>query len=938
MESATSPILELIRRLGEDRRDQQLTDVELLGRFRAQRDEVAFHTLVRRHGRMVFDVCRNVLGNEADAEDAFQVTFLTLAQRAGAIRKQASVASWLFGVAYRTALKARTCFARRQKHEACAPSQPSSDNSDVLAWREVQQVLHEELSRLSEWWRTPLVLCYLEGKTQGEAAAALGVSAATVNKRLEQGRQRLRARLVRRGLGSTALLAAAVCPAANASAGVPISVMMATVRAASAMVSGEVPASVVSSKVVALTEGVQHTMISRKIKIGLLLVVLGIAGFAAICWVGPAMTQTPSDGARAEKSTTRATTPQTDRRTNLMRLQGAWEVVSVQGDGLEDQKALNDHFRLLTLVFKNARLVTWGMPDDVIAELKVDADVVPKRLELTQTKGLLGKDKVVHWVYELDGDRLAIAFRKDNRRPASIKVPVAGPGGSNMVRLSLRRTAADLAHWQASPGGPDAAALRMFASAAKQIEQARTVTWKVTRYRRQTADGTGQFIVGPDERHYFKRPGLYRAETIDDKQRITSINIDDVVGMRRLLIDPQKKTAVLQHLSEQRFYVEGPFPQQEGFFRMKAKSLKPIAAEKIGTREVVGYRAAFHLPREDQQWSYDFLFDAKSREMTGYRVPGLDVLDPNKKYAARTFQLGDNGFLWHDIAFNVDLNDALFSFELPKGYKLSVKGVPKVAEKDVIEFLGILADYMDGTFPRDVLQFNSGPEYLRFEKIEGGKTRQQRTPAENRMVDVMHRWWSQDVPGPGPMRLFIDRMTEEGSWHYVGGGVKRGDGTRPICWYRPRGKTAFRVIFGDLSVREMTADQLPSSNKPIRTPAKKTRGTGAKPDAPGGQSTVKLNPSKDLRYLALHLQAQGKNGRLPAKLEELTNLKRELPQVYQAIQDGAYVVIWGAPYSAEVIIAYERDVPRKGGVVLAGDGSVRVLSAEEFQTASKAGK
>src|SRR5262245_31575820 len=188
MQTATSRVLQLIRRLGEDQRDRQLTDLELLGRFRAQRDEAAFHALVHRHGRMVFDVCRNVLGNEADAEDAFQVTFLILAQRAGAIRKQASVGSWLFGVAYRTALKARTCLAKRQKHEARAPRQPSSENPDVLAWREVQRVLHEELNGLSECYRAPLVLCYLEGKTQVEAAAALGVSAATVNKRLEQGR------------------------------------------------------------------------------------------------------------------------------------------------------------------------------------------------------------------------------------------------------------------------------------------------------------------------------------------------------------------------------------------------------------------------------------------------------------------------------------------------------------------------------------------------------------------------------------------------------------------------------------------------------------------------------------------------------------------------------------------------------------------------------
>src|SRR5262245_47211477 len=199
--------------------------------------------------------------------------------------------------------------------------------------------------------------------------------------------------------------------------------------------------------------------------------------------------------------------------------------------------------------------------------------------------------------------------------------------------------------------------------------------------------------------------------------------------------------------------------------------------------------------------------------MTGYRVPGLDVLDPSKVCAERTLQLGENGFLWHDITFNVNLDDTLFSFDPPAGYQVSVKGSPNVAEADVVEFLGTVADYLGGKFPRDVLEFNSGPEYLRCERIEREKSRKDRTPAENRMVDAMHRWWSEDVPGPGPMRLFIDRMIEKGTWRYVGGGVRRGDGTKPVCWYRRWGESAFRVVFGDLSVREVSAEQLPKVDR-----------------------------------------------------------------------------------------------------------------------------
>jgi RNA polymerase sigma factor (sigma-70 family) len=565
VQSGTSRILKLIRRLGEDQRDQELTDLELLRRFGARRDEAAFLTLVRRHGRMVLDVCRNVLGNEADAEDAFQATFLILAQRPGAIRKQGSVGSWLFGVAYRTALKARTSVAKRQKHEARAPRQPSADSPDLLAWREVQHLLHEELNRLPDCYRAPLVLCYLEGKTQGEAAAALGVSAATVNKRLERGRQWLRARLARRGVAPTALLALGAWPAPTASAGVPMSVMASTVRAATAVVSGGIPTSFGYAKVVALIEGVLYTMVSRKILIGLLVVVLGISGVAAVRWVGPSPTQAPSDDERVEQPSTQpnalAPLPQPDRRADAKQLQGAWEVESVRGDALDDRKALDDHFRLMTLVFKDDRLVTWGMPDDTIGKVKVDPDQTPKGLEITQTKSLLGRAKVLHWVYELDGGRLTIAFRQDNVRPTAAKVPAAGPGMSKTVCLSLKRAAADLAGWKAPPGGPDSAALRMLAAAARDIDQAKTVTWKVTYYHRRTpGDKGGVPGGGSDHRHYFKAPGLYRQETIDDKGQISSINIDDVVGMRGLLINPKAKTAVLSHLSEQRFPVEGqPF-------------------------------------------------------------------------------------------------------------------------------------------------------------------------------------------------------------------------------------------------------------------------------------------------------------------------------------------------------------------------------------------
>lgn len=274
--AVSSPILQLIRRTVEDRRVRELPDQELLRRFHAQQDEAAFHALLRRHGPMVLDVCHGVLSNEADAEDAFQATFLILAHKAGSIRKAASLGSWLHGVAYRTALKARAQAATRHKHETRTPERQAPE-SPGLSWQEVRQVLHEELHGMAECYRVPLVLCYLEGITQEAAAAQMGVAKSTLRERLERGRELLRGRLVRRGLGPAAVLVTVAWP--GAAAALPAALMVSTNKAATAVVAGQTAAGLVSAKAVALTEGVVQTMVWTQWKIATaVLVTVGVFG------------------------------------------------------------------------------------------------------------------------------------------------------------------------------------------------------------------------------------------------------------------------------------------------------------------------------------------------------------------------------------------------------------------------------------------------------------------------------------------------------------------------------------------------------------------------------------------------------------------------------------------------------------------------------------
>jgi RNA polymerase sigma factor (sigma-70 family) len=280
---ASNPILRVILQAVEDPQVREASDRDLLRRFSERREAAAFHALLRRHGPMVFDVCRGVLGNEANAEDAFQATFLILARKAATIRKAASVGSWLHSVAYRTALQARAQEATRKKSEAQAPAHPKAEPDD-LTWREVRATLHEELTRLPERYRVALVLCYLESKTQDQAAVQLGLAKSTLKVRLERGKELLRARLVRRGLGPAALLVAATWPAPVASAFFRPTLMSATVKAACLSGTGSASPGVISAKVAALSERVIRAMFMTKMR--LVVGLLALATAAGIC--GPA--------------------------------------------------------------------------------------------------------------------------------------------------------------------------------------------------------------------------------------------------------------------------------------------------------------------------------------------------------------------------------------------------------------------------------------------------------------------------------------------------------------------------------------------------------------------------------------------------------------------------------------------------------------------------
>jgi RNA polymerase sigma factor (sigma-70 family) len=256
---------EVLRRVaGAARRFAAAPDREVLGRFVADRDEAAFAELVRRHGGMVLGVCRRALGNTPDAEDACQATFLVLARKAAAVRRGDAVGSWLYGVARRVALRLRTATARRRGREGPLAELPGPDTTAEATWRDGLRVLDEELSRLPDAYRAPLVLCYLEGRTQDEAARQLGWTIGTFRGRLERGRACLRTRLTRRGVG-LAVLAGVAAAESQAAGVVPAGIKASILTAAAAVTTGGA-AGAVPAGVAALADGVVRAMTVTKLQ------------------------------------------------------------------------------------------------------------------------------------------------------------------------------------------------------------------------------------------------------------------------------------------------------------------------------------------------------------------------------------------------------------------------------------------------------------------------------------------------------------------------------------------------------------------------------------------------------------------------------------------------------------------------------------------------
>jgi RNA polymerase sigma-70 factor (ECF subfamily) len=423
-----------VRRILEAKPSDHRLDQELLEAFAVRGEEGAFTALVHRHDAMVLGVCRRVLNDWHDAEDAFQATFVVLARKAGAIRKQASLASWLYGVANRVSMKARVRLARCRQREREA-AQPLASAAAQSAWQELRPVLDEELGRLPDRYRAPLVLCYLEGKTRDEAAQELGWTLGMVKGRLERGRELLRGRLVRRGLTlSAALLVTSMAQTPAPAAGVA-SLVLVTVKAAMSIAAGQAAASqAVSASVAGLVEGVMKTMLITRLKVAAaILLTMGLVSGSASWLVQQALADKddqaePRAVAAPRQAPRDAAKPAKDEEA----IQGAWYPTKGEFNG---QPAPEEDLDAMRFAVKGDRITLEVAGEKKEIVFKLDATKKPKTMSVTLMDGNEGKNAI--WIYELKDKQLTICGSEKADDPAPVEF--SAPAKSQKFLIVLGR-------------------------------------------------------------------------------------------------------------------------------------------------------------------------------------------------------------------------------------------------------------------------------------------------------------------------------------------------------------------------------------------------------------------------------------------------------------------------------------------------------------------
>jgi RNA polymerase sigma factor (sigma-70 family) len=411
-----------------------LTDAQLLERFAVGRDEPAFAALMVRHGPMVLGVCRQLLHDADQADDAFQASFLVLARKAGSIQRRTLLSAWLYGVAHKVAARLRGRARKRQSRETSGVDLASVAATVEPEPPELPPLLHQEVQRLPDKYRNPIVLCYLEGKTHEEAALLLRWPLGTVKGRLARARDLLRTRLTRRGVTASEGVMATALAANPVTARAKL--VDATIRAATRFAAGDGGAGgLVSARAIALTQGVLRTMMLTKVKIAAVLVLavtmLGGGGAGWLAFRAPAA----EPGVPVAKADDKS-------KEDKDAIQGTWQVAGIEAGGKDvpDNEATKQ-MKLAKWII-TADKITYAVPKmgEQNASYKLDPTKKPKELDFTWLEGPL-KGKPVLGIYSLEGDVLKLCMPGPGFGPRPTELAAAE--GAKTILHTLKRVPAD---------------------------------------------------------------------------------------------------------------------------------------------------------------------------------------------------------------------------------------------------------------------------------------------------------------------------------------------------------------------------------------------------------------------------------------------------------------------------------------------------------------
>jgi RNA polymerase sigma-70 factor (ECF subfamily) len=392
------------------------TDRALLEDFAQTCHADTFAALVKRHGPLVLGVCRRVLCDGADADDAFQATFLVLARKAGSIGQPERLGNWLYGVATRIALKARASAARRRERQEPLTDLPARQADKGADREDLRRVLDDELCRLPDKFRAPLVLCYLDGKSREEAAAHLGWSVGAVKGMLERGRELLRSRLARRGLGVSAAGLAALLPEYASAAVVPPAVSVATAEAAVDFAVGKTVAAVNAA---ALAKGVLQSMNTKRLLVVgtvVLVVTLSVAA-AGVLALGTQSTDRapPRGGASRGQDVPGKDGP----KVGLDLLQGAWNLVETEYLGTKDTGArVKDKQMKMVVQGDKAKFTSRGDDEGQVDQFTLNPAEGARAIDKVILTGDSKGQKILG-IYKLEGDTLTFCWGGSKVRPTA---------------------------------------------------------------------------------------------------------------------------------------------------------------------------------------------------------------------------------------------------------------------------------------------------------------------------------------------------------------------------------------------------------------------------------------------------------------------------------------------------------------------------------------